>query len=153
MRSSIALRLGVDIGALAPVDRHVEGVVEMMLDATANCNVPVSREWLFGWHATFFPTGYSVLSKIRVGGWRDDASGAMQWSPVPSAGNTCISKRRQPTASRPKRVVLSHGTIWSLIWRLIRQRCGSGNTRESGSEVETPPQLNMPLRSLSIRNS
>ena len=78
VRSSIARRLGVDIGALAPVDRHVEGVVEMVLDATANCEAPVTRERLFGWHAALFPTGYSGLSKIRVGGWRDDASGPMQ---------------------------------------------------------------------------
>jgi len=78
VRSSIARRLGVDIGALAPVDRHVEGVVEMVLDATANCNTPVSRERLFGWHAALFPTGYSGLTKIQVGGWRDDAAGPMQ---------------------------------------------------------------------------
>ncbi|WP_237218125.1 Fic family protein [Rugosibacter aromaticivorans] len=78
VRSSIARRLGVDIGALAPVDRHVEGVVEMVLDATANCKAPVTRERLFGWHAALFPTGYSGLSKINVGGWRDDASGSMQ---------------------------------------------------------------------------
>jgi len=78
VRSSIARRLGVDIGALAPVDRHVEGVVEMVLDATANCSAPVSRERLFGWHAALFPTGYSGLSKIKVGAWRDDAGGPMQ---------------------------------------------------------------------------
>ncbi|MDI1349426.1 Fic family protein [Aquabacterium sp.] len=78
VRSSIARRLGVDIGALAPVDRHVEGVVEMVLDATAKCTEPMSRERLFGWHAALFPTGYSGLSKIQVGGWRDDASGPMQ---------------------------------------------------------------------------
>jgi Fic family protein len=78
VRSSIARRLGVDIGALAPVDRHVEGVVEMVLDATANCNAPVTRDRLFGWHAALFPTGYSGLSRINVGGWRDDATGPMQ---------------------------------------------------------------------------
>jgi len=78
VRSSIARRLGVDIGALAPVDRDVEGVVEMVLDATANCHAPVSRERLFGWHASLFPTGHSGLSKIKVGGWRDDTGGTMQ---------------------------------------------------------------------------
>ena len=78
VRSSIARRLGVDIGALAPVDRHVEGVVEMVLDATANCHAPLSQERLFSWHAALFPTGYSGLSKIKVGGWRDDANGPMQ---------------------------------------------------------------------------
>ena len=78
VRSSIARKLGVDIGALAPVDRHVEGVVEMVLDATANCHASVSKERLFGWHAALFPTGYSGLSKIKVGGWRDDTRGPMQ---------------------------------------------------------------------------
>ena len=78
VRSSIARRLGVDIGALAPVDRHVEGLVEMVLDATANCHRLMSRERLFGWHAALFPTGYSGLSKITVGGWREDTSGPMQ---------------------------------------------------------------------------
>jgi Fic family protein len=78
VRSSIARRLGMDIGALAPVDRHVEGVVEMVLDATANCNAPVTRERLCGWHAALFPTGYSGLARINVGGWRDDATGPMQ---------------------------------------------------------------------------
>ena len=78
VRSSIARRLGVDIGALAAVDRHVEGVVDMVLDATANCHAPMSQERLFGWHAALFPTGYSGLSRIKVGGWRDDASGPMQ---------------------------------------------------------------------------
>jgi Fic family protein len=78
VRSSIARRLGVDIGARAPVDRHVEGVVEMVLDATGNCAAPVTRERLFAWHAALFPTGYSGLARIKVGGWRDDASGPMQ---------------------------------------------------------------------------
>ncbi len=78
VRSSIARRLGVDIGALAAVDRHVEGVVEMVLDATVNCHAPVSRKRLFGWHAALFPTHYSGLVKIKVGGWRDDATEAMQ---------------------------------------------------------------------------
>ena len=78
VRSSIARRLGVDIGALAPVDRHVEGVVEMVLDATANGDAPVTRDRLFGWHAALFPTGHSGLARIHVGGWRDDATGPMQ---------------------------------------------------------------------------
>lgn len=78
VRSSIARRLGVDIGALAPVDRHVEGVVEMVIDATANCKAELTQERLFGWQAALFPTGYSGLAQIKVGGWRDDANGAMQ---------------------------------------------------------------------------
>lgn len=78
VRSSIARRLGVDIGALAPVDRHVEGVVEMVLDATARCEVPLSVERLCAWHAALFPTGHSGLMQIRAGTFRDDAKGPMQ---------------------------------------------------------------------------
>jgi Fic family protein len=78
VRSSIARRLGVDIGALAPVDRHVEGVVEMVLDATAHCDAPLTRERLFAWHAALFPTGFSGLSRIQIGAWRNDENGPMQ---------------------------------------------------------------------------
>jgi Fic family protein len=78
VRSSIARRLGLDIGALAPADRHVDGVVDMVLDATGAYAQPLTRERLFGWHAALFPTGYSGLTPIRTGTWRDDASGAMQ---------------------------------------------------------------------------
>lgn len=78
VRSSLARRLGVDLGALAPVDRHVEGVVEMVLDATLHCDRKLDAERLFGWHAALFPTGRSGSTKIRVAQWRDDANGAMQ---------------------------------------------------------------------------
>jgi Fic family protein len=78
VRSSIASRLGMDIGALTPADRHVEGVVEMMLDATQKFADPLTDERLFGWHAALFPTGRSGLHKIIVGAWRDDATGPMQ---------------------------------------------------------------------------
>ncbi|RZJ16133.1 MAG: Fic family protein [Haliea sp.] len=78
VRSSLARRLGVEIGALAPLDRDVEGVVEMVLDATANFSAPLSAQRLFGWHAALFPTGYSGLARLRVGAWRDDATGPMQ---------------------------------------------------------------------------
>ena len=78
VRSSIARRLGVDIGAVAPVDRHVEGVVEMVLDATSRGADPLTAERLFGWHAALFPTGYSGMTRIEVGQWRTDAEGPMQ---------------------------------------------------------------------------
>lgn len=78
VRSSIARRLGLDIGALAPADRHVEGVVEMMLDATRGYREPLTEERLFAWHAALFPTGRSGLHPIRVGAWRDDRKGPMQ---------------------------------------------------------------------------
>jgi Fic family protein len=78
VRSSIARRLGIDIGALAPVDRNVDGVVDMMLDATQNHDKPLTRERLFAWHAALFPMGRSGLRKIAVGGWRTDKTGPMQ---------------------------------------------------------------------------
>lgn len=78
VRSSVARRLGVDIGALAPADRNVDGVVDMVLDAIQQHAQPLTAERLFGWHAALFPTGFSGLSPIRVGTWRDDALGPMQ---------------------------------------------------------------------------
>jgi Fic family protein len=78
VRSSIARRLGMDIGALAPVNRNVDGVVEMMLDATQNYGKPLTKKRLFSWYASLFPSGYSGMSKIKVGAWRDDAKGPMR---------------------------------------------------------------------------
>jgi len=78
VRSSIARRLGMDIGALAPADRHVEGVVEMMLDATQKYAGPLTADRLFGWHAALFPTGHSGISRIDVGQWRQDSKGRME---------------------------------------------------------------------------
>ena len=78
VRSSLARRLGMDIGALAPTDRNVEGIVEMMLDATQNFAKLLTDERLFAWHAALFPTGRSGMSKIIAGAWRDDSAGPMQ---------------------------------------------------------------------------
>lgn len=78
VRSSIARRLGMDIAGLPPADRHVEGVVEMMLDATQKYSDPLTAERLFGWHASLFPTGRSGMTKITVGAWRDEKAGPMQ---------------------------------------------------------------------------
>jgi Fic family protein len=86
VRSSIARRLGIEIGdlavtlaaTLAAPDRNVEDVVEMMLDASQNYKDPLTADRLFGWHASLFPPGRSGLSKITIGAWRDDARGAMQ---------------------------------------------------------------------------
>lgn len=72
VRSSIARRLGMDIAGLVPADRHVEGVVEMMLDATQNYTGELTDERLFGWHAALFPTGRSGMHKIVVGAWRNN---------------------------------------------------------------------------------
>jgi Fic family protein len=78
VRSSIARRLGIDIAGAVPADREVEGVVEMMLDATQNFAKPLTEERLLGWHAALFPTGRSGLRKITAGAWRKDAEGPMQ---------------------------------------------------------------------------
>src|SRR5438445_651375 len=78
VRSSIARRLGMDIGALKPADRNVEGVVEMMLEAPRHYDQPLTTARLFAWHASLFPTGHSGMTKIRTGAWRDDRTGPMR---------------------------------------------------------------------------
>ena len=78
IRSSVARKLGIEIAGLVPSNRNVEGVVEMLLDATQNYQSTLSRERLFNWHSALFPTGSSGLFKIITGDWRDDAKGSMQ---------------------------------------------------------------------------
>lgn len=78
VRSSVAKRLGIDIGTTMPVDRNVEGIVEIMLDATQNFAAPITKDRLFGWHAALFPAGRSGIQRITIGGWRTKESGAMQ---------------------------------------------------------------------------
>lgn len=78
VRSSLARRLGLEVAGV-PVDtRNVDGVVEMVLDATRNYAGELTNERLFSWHAALFPTGYSGLSKIMVANYRDDKDGPMQ---------------------------------------------------------------------------
>jgi Fic family protein len=78
VRSSIARRLGIDVGGVLPASRNVEGIVEMMLDATQNHAAPLTAERLFGWHAALFPTGRSGMHRIHAGAWRSASSGRMQ---------------------------------------------------------------------------
>lgn len=78
VRSSIARRLGIDVGGYIPVGRDVDGIVEMMLDATQNYQTLLTAERLFGWHAALFPTGRSGLHRIAVGAWRPLEAGPMQ---------------------------------------------------------------------------
>ena len=78
VRSSIARRLGMDIAGLMPASRDVEGVVEMMLDATQMFSKPLTKERLFDWHAALFPTGRSDMRRITVGDWRTIDAGPMQ---------------------------------------------------------------------------
>jgi Fic family protein len=68
----------MDIAGAVHADRDVEGVVEMLIDATQNFDKPLTEDRLFGWHAALFPTGRSGMHKIIVGGWRDDSKGPME---------------------------------------------------------------------------
>jgi len=92
-----------NIGALARVDRHVEGVVEMALDATANCSAVVTRERLFGWHSALFATGHSGPVRINVSGWRDDVSGPMQVVSGPQGRRSPSVRRTPPCANAGSR--------------------------------------------------
>lgn len=78
VRSSIARKLGMEIVGSVESDRNVDGVVEMMLDATQNCFKPLTKTKLFDWHAALFPTGRNGIYKIIVGDWRKDTTGPMQ---------------------------------------------------------------------------
>ena len=78
VRSSIARHLGMDVAGLVSSDKNVDGVVEMLLDATQNYEEPLTKERLFNWHCSLFPTGRNGMSKLIVGNWRDDYHGAMQ---------------------------------------------------------------------------
>ena len=119
VRSSIARRLGIDIAGAIPADRDVEGVVEMMLDATQHFTEPLTEERLFGWHAALFPTGYGGIHPIRVGAWRDDSRGAMQVISGP------ISREKvhfeAPAARR-----LQHEMDAFLVW-VNNARSANGN--------------------------
>ena len=101
VRSSLARRLGMDIGGLVPADRNVDGVVEMMLDATTHYAQPLTAERLFGWHAALFPNGRSGLQKIIVGNWRDDANGPMQVVSEP-IGRRKVHYEAPPAARLPQ---------------------------------------------------
>lgn len=78
VRSSLARRLGLEVSGLINSDREVDGVVDMMLDATKNFNIPLTKDRLFNWHSSLFPTGRSLMRKIIVGNWRNDAAGPVQ---------------------------------------------------------------------------
>jgi Fic family protein len=78
VRSSIARRLGLDISGLVYSERNVDGIVDLMIDATKNFDKELNKERLFSWHAALFPTGQSGMYKIITGHWRDDSTGPMQ---------------------------------------------------------------------------
>ena len=78
VRSSLARKLGMDIAGLVPSDRNVDGVVDLVLDAIKNYQLPLEKERLFDWHFSLFPSGRSGMYKIKVGAWRADITGPMQ---------------------------------------------------------------------------
>lgn len=78
VRSSIARKLGIEIAGEVFSEQHIDGIVEMMLDATRNYDLPLTKDRLFGWHSALFPTGWSNLNKITVANWRQDSTGPMQ---------------------------------------------------------------------------
>ncbi len=78
VRSSVARQLGLDISGLVPSDRNVDGVVEMMIDATRNFDKPLNKDRLFAWQSALFPSGYNGMFKVLTGKWRDDSNGPMQ---------------------------------------------------------------------------
>lgn len=88
VRSSIARRLGMDVAGLVRSEQEVDGVVEMMMDATQKYNQSLSEKRLFAWHASLFPAGYSGMTKIAVAKWRDDSDGLMQVVSGPSGRTT-----------------------------------------------------------------
>ncbi len=78
VRSSVARRLGIELAGAIESERHIDGIVEMMLDATQRYSLPITKDRLFGWHSLLFPTGWSNMYKITVADWRKDSTGPMQ---------------------------------------------------------------------------
>ncbi len=101
VRSSIARRLGLDVGGLIPSARDVDGIVEMMLDATGGYERPLSRDRLFDWHAALFPTGRSGMHRITTAAWRTDSSGPMQVVSGP-VGRQKVHYEAPPAARVPR---------------------------------------------------
>jgi hypothetical protein len=111
VRSSIARRLGMDAGGLKPADRNIDGVVDMMLDATRNYDKPLTAERLCAWHASLFPTGRAGMRKIRVRAWRDDR---------------CTARSRNERLTR-------------LVQRRSRDRSRSQGWRRASVVCDDPP--------------
>jgi Fic family protein len=106
VRSSVARRLGLEAGGLPPTDWHIEGIVDMVLDATQNWQNPITETRLHGWHAALFPTGYSGMYRINAGQYRDDANGPMQV--ISGAFGREKIHFVAPAASRVKKFTLWH---------------------------------------------
>ncbi len=103
VRPSIARRLGLDPGKPVSADRYVEGMVEMLLDATRHYDRPLTAERLFDWHGALFPIGRSGLARIRTACWRDDANGPMQVISGPY-GDETVHYQAPPAARLPAEI-------------------------------------------------
>lgn len=105
VRSSVARHLGLDIGGLLPKDRHVDGIVEILLDATRNYDKPLNEKRLRHWHASLFPTGMSGMMLVHSGHWRNDHEGPMQVISG-SYGRQKIHYQAPPAKQLPKEIKL-----------------------------------------------
>lgn len=118
VRSSVARKLGLPAAGL-PVDRHVDGIVAVILDATMNQDEPLTAERLFGWHAGLFPTGYSGMHKIRVGAWRGDEVMRVVSGPVGKEKVHFIAPPSERTAEEMSRFLSwwdsTRGTMEGLV--------------------------------------
>ena len=147
IRSSVARRLGVDIGGLSPADRHVDGVVELTLDATGNALAPLTAERLFGWQAALFPTGWSGMGRITTGAYRADADGPMRVISGPM-GREKVHYEAPPASRVPDemRIFLDWFNNWSLdglvmsaiahLWLVTIHPFEDGNGRLSRAVAE-----------------
>ena len=133
VRSSVGRRLGIEVGGLSHVEERVEGVVEMMLDATGNYDLPLTRERLWGWQAALFPTGRSRLRRIIVGAWRDDSTGPMQVILGP------IGVPPWNTVGENRAIVFGQGRFAEGRWR--RESAGDWFriTGPGGDPIRVPP--------------
>lgn len=116
VRSSIARHLGIDIAGLVPASRHVDGIVEMMLDATQHFSKPLTKARLCHWHAALFPTGYSGISPIIVGRWRTPDLGPMQVVSGPIG-------REKVHFEAPHAEQLDHEIKSFLTWFEKKEKC------------------------------
>ena len=138
VRSSIARRLGMNIGGLIPSDRNTDGMVEMMLDATRHYAKPLTDERMFGWHACLFPSGRSGMTRINTGKWRDDKSGAMQVVSGPIGRETVHYEA--PVAARiekemPGDLLAEHGAEREFVWvRVSRNSQSATSLHERGEK-------------------
>lgn len=111
VRSSINRRLGLDYAGLPRTERHIDGLVEVLFDATLNFKQPLSKQRLFGWQAALFPTGYSGYNKIKAGKLRNDANGPMQVVSGPLGRETVHYEA--PPADRLKQEINKYIDWWN----------------------------------------